>query len=201
MDRGRFFISHNAADKDYARALATRLRMVGSDVWFDEWKIKPGDSIPAAISTGLGDTQTFVLVWSQSASQSHWVQEELNAAINSMITTGVRFVAIKLDTAPLPSLVAHRKYLGSSGDVGQDARTLLGMDSERGYLKALQIELDEMGIEMREIWGGGTFVACPKCGASPSTFKVTTFIDEMRDDEYRDVTCGECGSLIGGGEI
>ena len=29
MNRGRFFVSHNAADKDYARALATRIRMSG----------------------------------------------------------------------------------------------------------------------------------------------------------------------------
>jgi TIR domain len=54
------FISHSAKDKAVVGPLAERLRKDGLEVWpappkracvggFDEWVIKPGDSIPARI--------------------------------------------------------------------------------------------------------------------------------------------------------
>jgi len=41
------FLSHSAKDKEVVRPVAERLRADGLRVWFDEWEIKPGDSIPA----------------------------------------------------------------------------------------------------------------------------------------------------------
>jgi hypothetical protein len=52
MDAGfRFdvFLSHSTKDKAVVRPLAERLRKHGLKVWFDEWVLKPGDSIPAKI--------------------------------------------------------------------------------------------------------------------------------------------------------
>ncbi len=43
------FLSHSAKDKAVVRPLAERLRAGGVKVWFDEWVLKPGDSIPAKI--------------------------------------------------------------------------------------------------------------------------------------------------------
>ena len=43
------FLSHSAKDKAVVRPLAERLRADGLTVWFDEWVLKPGDSIPAKI--------------------------------------------------------------------------------------------------------------------------------------------------------
>ena len=48
------FISHNHADKAWARELAARLAKVDFHgrllrVWLDDWEIHPGDSIPAKI--------------------------------------------------------------------------------------------------------------------------------------------------------
>ena len=39
------FLSHSAKDKAVVRPLAERLRADGVKVWFDEWVLKPGDSI------------------------------------------------------------------------------------------------------------------------------------------------------------
>ena len=43
------FLSHSSKDKAVVRPLAERLRQDGLKVWFDEWVLKPGDSIPAKI--------------------------------------------------------------------------------------------------------------------------------------------------------
>ena len=46
------FLSHSAKAKAVVRPLAERLRQDGLKVWFDEWVLKPGDSIPAKIGAG-----------------------------------------------------------------------------------------------------------------------------------------------------
>ena len=43
------FLSHSAKDKAVVRSLAERLRKDGLKVWFDEWVLKPGESIPPKI--------------------------------------------------------------------------------------------------------------------------------------------------------
>jgi hypothetical protein len=45
------FLSHRSKDKAVVRPLAERLRGDGLRVWFDEWEIKPGDSIPYGSTT------------------------------------------------------------------------------------------------------------------------------------------------------
>jgi hypothetical protein len=43
------FLSHSSKDHAVVRPLAERLRADGLKVWFDEWVLKSGDSIPAKI--------------------------------------------------------------------------------------------------------------------------------------------------------
>ena len=52
------FVSHSAKDKAVVCPLAERLRADGLKLWFDEWEIKPGDSIPAKIEEGLEHFQS-----------------------------------------------------------------------------------------------------------------------------------------------
>ena len=39
------FLSHSAKDNLVVRDVAERLKKDGLRVWFDEWEIRPGDSI------------------------------------------------------------------------------------------------------------------------------------------------------------
>src|SRR5262245_27117889 len=55
------FLSHSSKDKAVVRPLAERLRKDGLKVWFDEWEIKAGDSIPAKIEEGLEQSRVLVL--------------------------------------------------------------------------------------------------------------------------------------------
>jgi len=64
------FISHNKADADTARLFATALIDQGVGVWFDEWDLRPGDSILTGIGRGLADAEVFVLFWSAQAAAS-----------------------------------------------------------------------------------------------------------------------------------
>ena len=70
------FLSHSAKDKAVVRPLAERLRQDGLKVWFDEWVLKPGDSIPAKIEAGLEHSRVLVLCMSAQAFGSDWAQLE-----------------------------------------------------------------------------------------------------------------------------
>ncbi|HEX8377842.1 MAG TPA: toll/interleukin-1 receptor domain-containing protein, partial [Pedobacter sp.] len=47
------FLSHSSKDKLIIRELADRLKADNIRVWYDDWIIKPGDSIPIKINEGL----------------------------------------------------------------------------------------------------------------------------------------------------
>ena len=66
------FLSHSSRDKVVVRALAEQLRADGLHVWFDDWEIKPDDSIPAKIEEGLERARVLVLCMSANAFGSDW---------------------------------------------------------------------------------------------------------------------------------
>ena len=68
------FLSHSTKDKLVVRDVAERLRKDGLRVWFDEWEIRPGDSIPAKIEEGLERSRVLVLCMSANAFGSDWAQ-------------------------------------------------------------------------------------------------------------------------------
>ena len=68
------FLSHSSKDKPVVRKVAERLRKDGLSVWFDEWEIKPGASIPAKIEEGLEQSRVLVLCMSANAFGSDWAQ-------------------------------------------------------------------------------------------------------------------------------
>ena len=70
------FLSHSAKDQAVVRPLAERLQADGVKVWFDEWVLKPGDSIPAKIEEGLERSCVLVLCRSANAFGSDWAQLE-----------------------------------------------------------------------------------------------------------------------------
>jgi hypothetical protein len=85
------FLSHSSKDKPVVTAVAERLRQDGLKVWFDEWVLKPGDSIPAKIEEGLEHSRVLVLCMSANAFGAVWAQLRLTHSQQSTLnpqTTG-----------------------------------------------------------------------------------------------------------------
>ncbi len=70
------FLSHCDHDKATVRALAQRLQGDGLKVWFDDWAIRVGDSIPWQIEEGLKHSIVLVLCMSARAFESDWARLE-----------------------------------------------------------------------------------------------------------------------------
>jgi hypothetical protein len=111
------FLSHSAKDKAGVRPLAERLRRDGLKVWFDEWVLKPGDSIPAKIEAGLEHSRVLVLCTSANAFGSDWSQLEAgtcgrgNLPFRDPLNKERRFIPLRLDDAPIKGSLAQFLYI------------------------------------------------------------------------------------------
>jgi TIR domain len=196
------FLSHNHRDKDVARRLGAQLRLVGADVWFDEWEIRAGDSIPGKVNEGLGAVDTVLLVWSADADSSQWVRAELETAIVAGLEEGtLRVIPLILDDTELPPLLRRLKRVDlRDGDETRAVNEVMGFATDQDRLKAIQQTLDEAFIQVEYFHGYGMVVCCPKCGAGVDKLEGWSQVDERRDDTYAGFRCTECG-FNDGGEI
>lgn len=106
------FLSHSAKDKAVVRPLAERLRKDGLKVWFDEWVLKPGDSIPAKIEAGLEHSRVLVLCMSANAFGSDWAQLEAGTfRFRDPLNKERRFIPLRLDDAPIKGSLAQFLYI------------------------------------------------------------------------------------------
>lgn len=186
------FISHNKADKIVARTLATLLTEQGESVWFDEWDIKPGESLTGGIEEGLDGSDVFVLVWSENAQKSNWVGTEVRATVRRRVDDhSLRIIPIMLDGTPLPRLVAdYRGFDIADGSMSLEdvAHEMLGRPRDVEVAQRLQARLQELtaaNVHPRDPFG---ILICPSCGSD----KLNRRSADYRDDLWYLIEC-DCG--------
>ncbi|MCG7994119.1 MAG: toll/interleukin-1 receptor domain-containing protein [Candidatus Thiodiazotropha taylori] len=105
------FLSHNAADKEFARQLAIDLDIAGARVWFDEAEIKVGDSLIEKIREGIDSVDYLAVVISPNSVRSSWVSKEVDIAMNQEIKGGkVKVLPILLKDCELPGFLEGKLY-------------------------------------------------------------------------------------------
>ncbi len=106
------FLSHSSKDKPIVKAIAERLKSDGLRIWFDEWEIKPGDSIPAKIEEGLECSRVMVLCMSSNAFGSDWTQLEHGTfRFNDPLNNSRRLIPIRLDETPIKNSLKQFYYI------------------------------------------------------------------------------------------
>jgi hypothetical protein len=104
-ERPDAFISHSSRDKDlFVRPLVECLADQGATVWYDEYSMKPGDSLSASIDAGLAAADCGLVVISPSfietAREGGWTRYEFRGIIaNSIGPGGRRIVPLWLDVS------------------------------------------------------------------------------------------------------
>lgn len=76
---GYIFISYSHKDKEYVHKLQKNLQDEGFEVWIDD-RIDFGDEWPMVIQEKLDACDAFILVASENAYESKWVQKEVARA-------------------------------------------------------------------------------------------------------------------------
>jgi hypothetical protein len=126
--KSKIFISHAWEDKAFVRRLEAELKVAGAEVWVDHTGVRGGDNLPERISEALAWCNTVLLIWSEAASQSHWVKLEWTNALALRKT----IIPCLVDhQTPLPAMLANVLYV--------DCR-----DFERGFMQLRQaLHLDQ----------------------------------------------------------
>jgi hypothetical protein len=75
------FISHNKADKQFARQLHDRLQGKGIRCWLDEKQLNPGDDLYHEIDRGIRVWDKVLLCASKDSLASGWVDDEITIAL------------------------------------------------------------------------------------------------------------------------
>lgn len=92
---GKCFLSHASEDKDeFVRPLAHALRRRGINVWYDEFSLRPGDSLRRSIDRGLLECNFGVVVLSPDFFAKEWPQRELDALVTAEMAGAKRVLPI-----------------------------------------------------------------------------------------------------------
>jgi len=192
----RCFLSHNKADKEVARSIGAHLILTGIDVWFDDWEIQAGDSIPGKLNEGLSAFDAFILLWSVHANKSNWVRQELHSAIMRAMSSGsAKIVPCLLDETPLPMIIADRRgvdFRDRKSGLATLLADLTGHRSKRERLMAIQGAIYEMDVQWTTHPAARPLVCCPKCGETEE-LESWRQMHETNGDEYAGLCCKRCG--------
>ncbi|MBS0308929.1 MAG: toll/interleukin-1 receptor domain-containing protein, partial [Proteobacteria bacterium] len=142
------FVSHASEDKkEFVRPLAHALKAHGLQVWYDEFSLRPGDSLRTSIDKGLRECDAGVLVLSPSFFEKQWPQRELDALFGleiagrtTLIPVWHRLGASEVLTAS--PLLADRVALQSSKGVNVIASEIA---------KQFQVEASIKSAKLAEI--------------------------------------------------
>ncbi|NOU17231.1 MAG: toll/interleukin-1 receptor domain-containing protein [Bacteroidales bacterium] len=147
MKPNNVFISHSSKDKLFADKLVKDLTKVGVPVWYDKFDIQLGDSIPGKINEGISNSKHFIIILSKNATNSKWVNEELNAALIKQINlTGTFIIPLLLEDCDVPPLLSHRAF----ADFRKDYK--IGIDEILKFFGKDNEALNEIGDKILYPW-------------------------------------------------
>lgn len=122
----KIFISHSSKDKPFAKILCMDLEANGYIPWLDEWDIKVGESIPEKISNGLEEADFIIVILSENAVASKWVEREWHTKYWNEIQHGrVHVLPILLQDCKIPKLLKTKKYADFRSDFNIGLNDLL----------------------------------------------------------------------------
>lgn len=105
------FISHSSKDKQFATWLSVDLANRGHKPWLDEWNIRAGESIPTKIGEGIEQCDFIIVVLSEHAVSSHWVEREWQAKYWTEVERNeVAVIPALLRQCQIPVLLRTKKY-------------------------------------------------------------------------------------------
>lgn len=126
------FVSHASEDKEeFVRPLAHALKEKGLKVWYDEFTLRPGDSLRRSIDKGLSECSGGVIVLSTAFFAKEWPQRELDALFSIEVAGRAKLIPIwhQIDHSgilKISPLLADRLALQSTDGVEAVAERIAG---------------------------------------------------------------------------
>ncbi len=173
----RVFISHSSNDKAAVDTLAAALRERGIEPWYDNWEIGPSDDIVISINAGLDEADCGIIVFSEHARDSRWVEAEVSYLTYARVQEGKALIPVTVGedawVPPLLRPLARRRIEEADAIadavLGRSGRPQPAAPPEQGHLHRVLISLgrnEESGVEIEvrigeEVHGTNSYDALP----------------------------------------
>ena len=107
----KIFISHSGKDNEIVKKTIATLEEYQIDYWVDLKQLEgEGHAINSEINNGVKTSTHFLLVWSNNAANSEFVDQEYNAAISPDYRDLLTMIIFRLDAETLPFLLSDNNY-------------------------------------------------------------------------------------------
>lgn len=147
----RVFISYGRRDTDaIARQLHTRLTERGFDVFLDRFSLKPGDDWSLRLDAELADKSFVLVLESDAAAESRWVQHEVVYALKNHL--GLKVFSLpghRSDRLIAAVPEAFREYVPEAQLVGTGSKRRLRAAELERIVSAVEIAHDEALVRRR----------------------------------------------------
>ncbi|HUU45887.1 MAG TPA: toll/interleukin-1 receptor domain-containing protein [Acidobacteriota bacterium] len=169
------FVCHASEDKDgFVRDLARELSTNNVAVWYDEFSLKPGDSLRESIDSGLSQSRFGVVVLSAAFFQKSWPQWELNGLVQRQTSSDTRLIIpvwlnvddrdVRAFSPSLADVYAIHARQGVSSVVG---RLLAVIKPQGSSLVVARDRLLELGYSPPVVTDDWWHRAIEYCGSNP----------------------------------
>jgi hypothetical protein len=103
----KVFISHSHQNRHSAVELQKVLEENNAETFLDQDRIEAADNLPARVREGISWCESLLLLWSASAAESSWVQQEWELAYDER----KKIIPYVLDPTPLPFVLENLVYI------------------------------------------------------------------------------------------
>lgn len=112
------FISYQHEDIDFVGDIAQTLKDAygAKNVFFDEWSIKPGETIVNKMNTGIEECKFFLFFITHNSLQSNMVNLEWTSALMKRSKEDMEFIPIRAENVDVPAILRGIKYLDLSSN-------------------------------------------------------------------------------------
>ena len=107
------FLSHAHADRDLVDRLYELLtEKAGLSIWYDAYQASGGDSIRTTLQRGVEQSRGILVVCSQDAVDSNWVEDELSIAqVERNDSRDFRVIPMRLEGARIDRLMKGQSWI------------------------------------------------------------------------------------------
>lgn len=99
----KVFLSYSHKDRPFAEKLAGDLAKSGIAVWYDDWEMKPGDSLMQKVAQGIESSGGMLVLLSRNSVGSAWVEKEFSTALSdSLAQRKVKILPVLLEDCSFP---------------------------------------------------------------------------------------------------